>query len=235
MNKMNRFISQGTIISLCLVALATVRAQEPDKQLPTVALPAQTNTGKSAPKISFEEKLLATIPGGLESPVNAGLFINFTQKGEANGKDKMQYDYYKVNARTAVLYPANNQRSAPFIVFFSGNPVGRLPLSQTPTGFGAGTQVTSVYSDGRKVFFLVGEQKDREFDAVSVPFFSPDLTTMGYIAAEDTSEGERDFLVVGHKWIQLRDESIRQHQVYNSYELEKWPPFLARTASEWCS
>jgi Tol biopolymer transport system component len=221
------------VFFLCLMFPPGICAQQKaaggdiKQQPPPVARAEQTATHKLEPKISFEERLLATIPAELESPVNAGLFINFTQKGEAHGSDKMQYDYYKVNARPAVLYPSNKERSAPFIVFFSGNPVGRLSLSQTPTTFGAGTQVTSVYSDGRKVFLLLGEQKDREFDAVSVPFSSPDLTAIGYIAAEDTSEGERDFLVVGHKWMQLRDESIRLHQLYNSNELEKWPPFFS--------
>jgi len=68
MNKMNRFISQGTMISLCLFAPATVRTQEPDKQPPPIAHASQTIPKKSEAHVPFEERLLGTVPTEYEGP-----------------------------------------------------------------------------------------------------------------------------------------------------------------------
>jgi hypothetical protein len=65
---MNRFISQGTIISLCLFALATIRAHEPDKQPPPIAIASQAIPKKPETRVPFEEKLLGTMPPEYENP-----------------------------------------------------------------------------------------------------------------------------------------------------------------------
>src|SRR5260370_36904985 len=68
MNKMNGFISQGTMISLCLFAPATVRTQEPDKQPPPIGHASQTIPKKSEAHVPFEERLLGTVPTEYEGP-----------------------------------------------------------------------------------------------------------------------------------------------------------------------
>jgi hypothetical protein len=58
---MKRLISQGTVISLCLFALTTVSAQEPDKQ-PLVARASQAMPMKPETHVPFEEELLGAMP-----------------------------------------------------------------------------------------------------------------------------------------------------------------------------
>jgi hypothetical protein len=65
---MKRFISQGTIISLCLFALATIRAHELDKQPPPIASASQAIPKKPETRVPFEEKLLGTMPPEYENP-----------------------------------------------------------------------------------------------------------------------------------------------------------------------
>ena len=218
---MNRFIANGTVISLCFFALTTVGAQESDKRPPSVERPAQVTTAKSTPNISFDERLLATIPPGFGDPVVAGLVM------EVREKAKKVEDILKLNPRPAVFLPSSN---TDFLVqFFLGNPVGKLSASYaTATIFGSGTQVTNIYSDGQKVFLVSGNEKGREFDGIGFLFVSPDLNTIGYVGVEGTGEKERAFLVVGRKTIPIpEDETIRQHQVYNPEELKEWPPLFS--------
>src|SRR5216683_1222537 len=221
---MRRFIANGTVISLCFFALTTVGAQESDKQPLPVARPAQVTTVKSTPNISFDERLLASIPPGFVDPVVAGLVIDLKEKA------KKIEDSLKVNPRPAAFFPSRNADF--FVQFFLGNPLGKLSGSNaTATIFGSGRQVTNIYSDGQKVFLVSGNQKGREFDGVGFLFVSPDLNTIGYVGVEGKEERERAFLVVGGKTIPIPDdETIRQHQIYNPEELKEWPPLFSPDA-----
>jgi len=205
---------------LCLFALATAGAQEADKQLPPVAATAKASTDKSTPEISFEEKLLATIPPGFGDPVVAGLLMDLPEKTK-------KLEDLKVNPRPAVFLPSSNTDF--FFQMFLGNPVVKLSGSYaTATIFGSGKQVTNIYGDGQKVFLVSGNEKGREFDGIGFLFVSPDLKAIGYLGVEGTGERERAFLVVGRKTIPIPDdETIRQHQIYNPEELKEWPPLFS--------
>jgi hypothetical protein len=89
-NTMKCFISRGTGISIFLLFLTSVNAQEPDKQTLSSAPARQTTSRKPKVSVPFEEKLLGTMPPEYEELAFAGLVqIGLT----AMKKDKVQFSY----------------------------------------------------------------------------------------------------------------------------------------------
>ncbi len=237
---MKRFISRGTVVSLFLFVLTSVDAQEPNKQ-PLPSAPAKQTTSKRRQvSVPFEEKLLGTKPPEYEDLAFAGL-VGYEFQVMKRHKTQISF---RAAPPAVVCFPPNSKdfdfpKGSPALnsvesvnsflksfKSFVGNHVGRLPHGGGLTLFGTPANWAFVASQHGKVFVVINNKKGPEFDAIGMPFGSPDLSTFGYIAIERDPAGSKAFLVLGNKTVPLQhDESISLDSNPSSPRYS--PPFLS--------
>src|SRR5437016_3078557 len=127
------------------------------------------NTGK--PEVSFQEKLLATAPEGIDLE---DALITFSPDGRS------------------VAYWIRGSGQGPMMVGNRRGPdvdwVGAAVFSPD------GRRLAYVARKAKKEFVVLGEEPGEEFDEVGKPSFSPDGKVLAYWA----KRGDREFAVVGN-------------------------------------
>ncbi len=144
-----------------------------------VALGGTAHGQEKKPEVSFEEKLLATVPEGVKgdefSFSSDGRTVAYAAHRGEPGKD----------ARYRVTVGDHQGEEFDAARYLIASPVG--------------SHFAYVAAKGRKLFIVVGDKKGEEFDNVEYPAFSSDGTVVAYWAITGQGREARRSMVVGDR------------------------------------
>ncbi len=195
---------KGRLLLLLLFASVTLAAGQAPEKRPDPKRP-ETLSPKDTAEVSFEQKLLGTIPQEFDYPAEAGFRIHHWRDSPRAHRLGEAADVYLAPSRVGRC----GKRFCRFEFVGNRLTAGKLWGQALWVAFNrTGTQAAYLASQRGKVFFVVGNKKGPEFDEIGLPFLSPDGQTVGYIAVERGPLKPRTFIVVGNKKVPLEEKEV---------------------------